>query len=123
MTDILRRNNVNVVGSGTQPMLLAHGFGCDQHMWRHITEAFSDDYRIVLFDYVGSGKSDLGAYDARRYSTLDGYAKDVLEICHALDLRDTIYVGHSVSSMVGILAANLEPDRFERLILIGPSPR
>jgi sigma-B regulation protein RsbQ len=123
MTDIIRRNNVNVVGTGTQPMLLAHGFGCDQNMWRHIVDAFSDEYKIVVFDYVGSGKSDLGAYDADRYSTLNGYTRDVLDICHALDLRDTIYVGHSVSSMVGILAANLEPERFERLVLIGPSPR
>ncbi len=123
MTDIIRRNNVKVVGNGTQPMLLAHGFGCDQNMWRFIVPAFSDDYRIVLFDYVGSGNSDLRAYDAQRYSTLDGYAQDVLDICHALDLRDTIFVGHSVSSMIGILAAKREPDLFERLILIGPSPR
>jgi sigma-B regulation protein RsbQ len=123
MTDILKRNNVHVVGNGSQPMLLAHGFGCDQNMWRFIVPAFADDYRIVLFDYVGSGKSDLRAYDAERYSKLDGYAEDVLDICHALDLRDTVFVGHSVSSMIGILAAKREPERFERLILIGPSPR
>ncbi|HEV7387398.1 MAG TPA: alpha/beta hydrolase, partial [Gemmatimonadaceae bacterium] len=123
MTDIIRRNNVTVVGKGDQPMLLAHGFGCDQNMWRFIVPAFADDYRIVLFDYVGSGKSDLAAYDADRYATLDGYAEDVLDICHALDLRDTIFVGHSVSSMIGVVAANREPDRFDRLILIGPSPR
>ena len=123
MTDIIRRNNVKIVGNGTQPMLLAHGFGCDQNMWRFIVPAFSDDYRIVLFDYVGSGNSDLSAYDAERYSTLNGYAEDVLEICHALDLRDTVFVGHSVSSMIGVLAAKREPELFERLILIGPSPR
>jgi sigma-B regulation protein RsbQ len=123
VTDIIRRNNVTVVGKGDQPMLLAHGFGCDQNMWRFIVPAFADDYRIVLFDYVGSGKSDLAAYDAERYATLDGYAQDVLDICHALDLRETIFVGHSVSSMIGVLAANREPDRFERLVLIGPSPR
>ncbi|MFL5482036.1 MAG: alpha/beta fold hydrolase [Gemmatimonadaceae bacterium] len=104
-------------------MLLAHGFGCDQNMWRFIVPAFSDDYRIVLFDYVGSGHSDLGAYDAARYSSLEGYADDVLDICHALDLRDTVFVGHSVSSMIGVMAAQREPDRFERLILIGPSAR
>jgi sigma-B regulation protein RsbQ len=104
-------------------MLFAHGFGCDQNMWRFVTPAFENDYRIVLFDYVGSGKSDLGAYDAERYASLDGYAQDVLDICHALDLRDVIFVGHSVSSVVGILAANREPDRFARLVLIGPSPR
>jgi sigma-B regulation protein RsbQ len=121
---VIHRNNVVLSGRvrGT-PMMFAHGFGCDQNMWRHIVQAFADEYKIVLFDYVGSGKSDLGAYDACRYSTLDGYAKDVLDVCHALDLRETIYVGHSVSSMVGILAANREPHRFERLILIGPSPK
>ena len=86
-------------------MLFAHGFGCDQNMWRFVTPAFEDDYRIVLFDYVGSGKSDLGAYDAKRYSILDGYADDILDICHALHLEEVILVGHSVSSMVGVLAA------------------
>jgi sigma-B regulation protein RsbQ len=121
--DVLTRNNVRVFGAGTQPMLFAHGFGCDQNMWRFVTPAFEDDYRIVLFDYVGSGRSDVKAYDPDRYSRLDGYADDVLEICHTLDLHDVILVGHSVSSMVAVLAANREPDRFERLILIGPSPR
>src|ERR1051325_11643449 len=95
MTDIIKRNNVHVVGNGTQPMLLAHGFGCDQNMWRFIVPAFEDDYRIVLFDYVGSGKSDLGAYDAGKYSTLGGYADDVLDVVHALDLRDVVFIGHS----------------------------
>jgi len=122
-SDILSRNNVNVFGSGTQPMLFAHGFGCDQNMWRFVTPAFSDDYKIVLFDYVGSGKSDLVAYDPQRYSKLAGYADDVLDICHALDLSDVVFVGHSVSAMVGALAAIREPERFAQLILIGPSPR
>src|SRR5918996_1701617 len=121
--DVIRRNNVSVFGRGTRPMLFAHGFGCDQHMWRLVTPAFEDDYRIVLFDYVGSGKSDLAAYDAERYARLDGYADDILEVCRALDLRDVILVGHSVSSMIGVLAANREPERFSRLILVGPSPR
>jgi sigma-B regulation protein RsbQ len=121
--DVLARNNVHVSGRGTQPMLFAHGFGCDQHMWRYVTPAFEDEYRIVLFDYVGSGKSDLAAYDADRYSRLDGYARDVLDVVHALDLRDVVFVGHSVSSMVGVLAANQEPDRFARLVMVGPSPR
>ena len=120
---VLRRNNVRVTGSGSQPMLFAHGFGCDQNMWRFVAPAFMDDYRVVLFDYVGSGASDLGAYDAARYASLDGYAQDVLDIVHALDLRDVIFVGHSVSSRVGVLAANREPDRFARLVLVGPSPR
>jgi sigma-B regulation protein RsbQ len=120
---VLHRNNVKVFGRGTQPMLFAHGFGCDQNMWRFVTPAFADDYKIVLFDYVGSGKSDLAAYDAERYSTLGGYASDVLDVCHALNLHDVIFVGHSVSGMVGVLAANREPEMFERLIMIGPSPR
>ena len=121
--DVLSRNNVRVSGRGTQPMLFAHGFGCDQNMWRFVAPAFEDDYRVVLFDYVGSGKSDLSAYDPARYATLDGYAQDVLDVVHALDLRDVVFVGHSVSGMVGVLAANREPERFERLVLIGPSPR
>lgn len=121
--DVILRNNVKVFGRGTQPMLFAHGFGCDQNMWRFITPHFEDDYRIVLFDYVGSGHSDLHAYDSTRYGSLEGYARDVLDVVHALDLRDIVFVGHSVSSMIGILAANEEPDRFERLVLIGPSPR
>lgn len=120
---ILSRNNVKVFGNGSQPMLFAHGFGCDQNMWRFVTPAFADDYRIVLFDYVGSGKSDLDAYDKNKYGSLSGYAQDVLDVCHALDLRDVIFVGHSVSSMVGVLAAIREPSRFSRLILVGPSPR
>jgi sigma-B regulation protein RsbQ len=122
-TDVLQRNNVHVSGRGTRPMLFAHGFGCDQHMWRYVTPAFENDYRIVLFDFVGAGRSDLAAYDAERYATLDGYARDVLDICHALDLHDVVFVGHSVSAMIGVLAANAEPDRFGRLVLIGPSPR
>jgi sigma-B regulation protein RsbQ len=123
MVDVLKRNNVNVSGRGTQPMLFAHGFGCDQNMWRFVVPAFENDYRIVLFDYVGSGKSDLSAYDPARYATLDGYASDILAICEALDLRDVILVGHSVSSMVGLLAAKRQPERFAKLIMVGPSPR
>jgi sigma-B regulation protein RsbQ len=121
--NIISRNNVKVLGHGAQPMLFAHGFGCDQNMWRFVAPAFADDYRTVLFDYVGSGRSDLEAYDQKRYSTLNGYASDVLDVCHALDLEDVIFVGHSVSSMVGVLAAIREPERFAQLILVGPSPR
>jgi len=122
-SDIVSRNNVRTFGRGTQPMLFAHGFGCDQNMWRFVAPAFSDDYRIVLFDYVGSGKSDIAQYDPERYSSLEGYAQDVLDVIRALDLRDVIFVGHSVSSMIGVLAANQEPERFSRLVMVGPSPR
>jgi sigma-B regulation protein RsbQ len=121
--DVRSRNNVKVSGRGTQPMLFAHGFGCDQNMWRFVAPAFEDDHRVVLFDYVGSGKSDLGAYDAKRYASLEGYAQDVLDVIHALDLRDVIFVGHSVSSMIGVLAANHEPERFAKLVLLVPSAR
>jgi sigma-B regulation protein RsbQ len=120
--DLVRRFNLHSRGSGT-PMLFAHGFGCDQRMWRYVTPAFEATHRIVLFDHVGAGKSDAAAYDRRKYSSLDGYASDVLEICGALDLRDVVFVGHSVSAMIGVLAANREPDRFKALVLIGPSPR
>jgi sigma-B regulation protein RsbQ len=116
------RNNVRFSGNGQQVILFAHGFGCDQTMWRLVAPEFEADYRVVLFDYVGCGKSDWSAYDDRRYANLDGYARDVLEIIEAFDLRDVIFVGHSVSAMVGVLAAIQEPGRFSRLIHIGPSP-
>jgi len=122
-SNVVQRNNVRVSGKGTQPMLFAHGFGCDQNMWRYVAPAFADDFRIVLFDYVGSGHSDKSAFDRNRYGSLEGYAQDVLDVIHALDLRDVIFVGHSVSSMIGVLAANREPDRFARLVMVGPSPR
>src|SRR3954462_9170060 len=101
---VAARNHVKVSGRGTQPMLFAHGFGCDQNMWRYVAPAFQDDYRVILFDYVGSGQSDLAAYDAERYASLEGYADDVLDVCRALDLQDVVFVGHSVSSMIGVLA-------------------
>jgi len=104
-------------------MLFAHGFGCDQNMWRFISPAFERQYKIVLFDHVGHGGSDLSAFDGKKYATLDGYAQDVLEICAELDLRDVVFVGHSVSAMIGVLAAAREPQLFSRLVLIGPSPR
>jgi sigma-B regulation protein RsbQ len=121
--DILTRNNVQVSGSGTQPMLFAHGFGCDQHMWRFVTPRFEDRYRVVLFDHVGAGGSDLTAYEPEKYATLEGYARDVGEICRSMDLRDVVYVGHSVSAMIGVLAARMAPELFDRLVLVGPSPR
>jgi sigma-B regulation protein RsbQ len=120
----LARNNVVVHGNlDAPPMLFAHGFGCDQTMWRFVWPAFADDHRVVLFDHVGLGQSDPNAYDSARYSTLQGYAEDVLDICHELDLRDVIFVGHSVSAMIGALAARAEPDRFAHLVMVGPSPR
>ena len=120
--DVLKRNNVKTLGRGSRAMLFAHGFGCDQNMWRFVTPSFEDDFRVVLFDYVGSGKSDVRAYDARKYSALEGYAQDVLDVCHALNLSGAVFVGHSVSGVVGLLASIREPRLFSRLILVGPSP-
>jgi sigma-B regulation protein RsbQ len=119
---VLSRHNVRVFGAGSTPMVFAHGFGCDQNMWRFITPAFERDYKIVLFDYLGHGRSDVSAYDPARYESLDGYAGDVLEICDALDVRRGVFVGHSVSAMIGALAAARERDRFNALVMIGPSP-
>ena len=120
----LRRNNVRVIGNAKgRPMLFAHGFGCDQNMWRHVWPAFASDHRIVLFDHVGAGGSDLTAYSEERYSSLEGYARDILEICRELDLDEVVFVGHSVAAMMGVLAAAEEPSRFSKLVLIGPSPR
>ena len=105
------------------PILFAHGYGCDQSMWRFVAPEFAATHRIVLFDHIGYGKSDTKVYSAQRYSTLDAYATDVLDIIHELDLSDVTFVGHSVSAMIGVLAARREPARFANLVLIGPSPR
>ncbi len=122
--DPLRRNNVRTAGPpGGRPMMFAHGFGCDQNMWRLVAPRFEEEHRIVLFDHVGMGGSDLTAYDREKYSTLAGYATDVLEICDALDLEDVVFVGHSVSAMIGMLAEIEQPERFAKLVMVGPSPR
>jgi sigma-B regulation protein RsbQ len=121
---LVERNNVILKGPDEgQPMVFAHGFGCDQNMWRFVWPAFADRYRVVLFDHVGFGASDVSAWDAERYSSLGGYAQDVLGICRELELQDVIFVGHSVSAMIGALAAVEDPGRFARLVMIGPSPR
>jgi sigma-B regulation protein RsbQ len=118
---ITKRNNVKTFGHGSQPLLFAHGFGCDQNMWRFVTQPFENDFKIVLFDYVGAGKSDMKSYNSERYSNLNGYAQDVLEVCEALQLKDVIFVGHSVSGMIGLIAAIKQPEYFSKLILVGPS--
>jgi sigma-B regulation protein RsbQ len=120
----LERHNVTVHGRlDGRPMMFAHGFGCDQGMWRHVWPAFAEEHRIVLFDHVGYGGSDASAFDRRRHASLDGYVADVLAICDELDLRDVVFVGHSVSAMIGVLAAAARPERFGRLVLVAPSPR
>lgn len=120
---VIERNNVKVSGAGSRAMMFAHGFGCDQNMWRFVAPRFEDEYQTVLFDHVGAGRSDLSAYDPTKYSTLNGYADDVIEIANALALSDAIFVGHSVSAMIGVLAAIKAPGLFGRLVLVGPSPR
>ena len=120
---VLLRNNVTVNGSGGRSMMFAHGFGCDQHMWRFVAPAFNNSFRTILFDHVGAGSSDLTAYQPEKYSTLNGYAEDVVEIGRALELKHAIFVGHSVSAMIGALASLKDPELFEALVMVGPSPR
>jgi sigma-B regulation protein RsbQ len=118
----LKRNNVIVRGKGSMPMMFAHGFGCDQNMWRFVAPAFEDRYQTILFDHVGAGHSDLTAYSREKYDTLEGYAEDIIEIAGELHLKDAVFVGNSVSAMMGIMAAAKVADLFKALVLIGPSP-
>lgn len=120
---VIERNNIKVSGSSGRAMIFAHGFGCDLNMWRFVAPAFEDTNTTILFDHVGAGGSELAAYDAAKYSSLSGYADDLVEIGEELDLKDAIFVGHSVSSMIGILASLKSPGMFGDLILVGPSPR
>jgi sigma-B regulation protein RsbQ len=119
---IVLRNNVHLIGDGPLTIMFANGFGCDQTMWRYLVPRLSEHYTLALFDYVGSGGSDMSAFNPDRYSALEGYAKDVTEICEALELQDVILVGHSVSSIIGLLASQANPAFFERLVMICPSP-
>lgn len=120
--EIIARNNVTVSGTGEDVLLFAHGFGCDQNMWRFLTPLLSERFKIVLFDYVGSGKSDVSAFNTKKYSDLNGYAQDMIEVCEALELRDVTLVGHSVSSMIGLIASINAPHLFARLAMVCPSP-
>lgn len=123
MHPILIRNNVKILGEGSQVLLFAHGFGCAQNSWKYITDAFLENYKVILFDYLGSGDSDLSQYNQKKYATLEGYACDIIDIIQALDLKNIIFIGHSVSSMIGMIAALQLPDVFKKLVFIGPSPR
>jgi sigma-B regulation protein RsbQ len=121
---VLERCNVHVSGPPDgPPMIFAHGFGCDQNMWRYVAPRFEEQFRVVLFDHVGAGQSDLTAYDRERYSSLGGYAADLLAIIDELGLKDVIFVGHSVSAMIGAVAAGIAPDRFAKLVFVSPSAR
>jgi sigma-B regulation protein RsbQ len=121
--DVLARNNVRVSGKGSRAIVFAHGFGCDQNMWRFVAPQFEGDFKVVLFDHVGAGGSDLSAYDKTKYSRLQGYADDLVEIGRALGLKEAVFVGHSVSAMIGVLASLKAPDLFGRMVLVGPSAR
>jgi sigma-B regulation protein RsbQ len=120
--NVLSRNNVKVLGGDGPVMLYAHGFGCNQGMWDLITPSFAATHKQVLFDYVGSGQSDLSAFDAEKYSTLSGYAQDVIDVCDALGLKGITFVGHSVSCSIGILASIARPELFSKMVFVGPSP-
>lgn len=122
MSQVFDRQNARISGSGTRTMLFAHGFGCDQNMWRFVAPAFEDDYRVLLFDHIGFGGSDLSAYD-QRHRELSGYADDVIALARAAGVENGIFVGHSVSAMIGIIAAQRAPELFDTLVLVGPSPR
>lgn len=119
----ITRNNVQILGQRGAPMVFAHGFGCDQNMWRLVAPQFGDTFRVVLFDHVGAGRSDLGAWSPEKYQSLQGYADDVIEILHELSLGQAIFVGHSVSAMIGVMAARAAPELFSHLVLVGPSPK
>lgn len=120
---VLDLHNVSVRGSGDRAIVFAHGFGCDQNMWRFVAPAFEERFTVVTFDYIGMGGTDPKAYDAEKYSRLDGFADDVIAIAEALDLRGAVLVGHSVSSMIGALAVRRAPERFAKLVMVAPSPR
>ena len=120
--DVIKRNNVTIRGTGNETMIFAHGFGCSQNTWHEVASAFEKDYRVVLFDYVGAGQSDLREYDSKKYSTLEGYAQDILDICRELNITQSILVGHSVSSMIAVIAALKEPSYFKKLVFVSPSP-
>lgn len=121
--DPIARNNVTVTGTGDRWMLFAHGFGCDQTMWRHVAPDFEDAFRVVTLDSVGAGGSDISAYDFAKYATLDGYADDIIEVAEALGIKNGVFVGHSVSAMIGALASIKAPGLFSELVMVGPSPR
>lgn len=123
MENIIKRNHVTVMGTGEETIVFGHGFACDQNVWRSITKYFEKDYRIVLFDYVGCGQSDKTQYSVERYVDLNGYARDLEEILDSMQIRNAIYVGHSVSSMIGVIASIHNPEYFKKMILISPSPR
>jgi sigma-B regulation protein RsbQ len=120
----LKKNNhnINILGSGSRTVIMAHGFGCDQNMWRYLTPILAQDHRLILFDYTGSGKSDASKFRVEKYSNLNGYAQDLIDVCRYLDLENSLFIGHSVSSMIGLIASLQVPKLFDKLVMICPSP-
>lgn len=119
---VLKRNNVTIKGSGENVIFFAHGFGCDQNMWRYVSPAFEEKYTTVLFDHVGAGNSDLSSYSFSKYSRLEGYAEDIVEIAQELKISDAVFVGHSVSAIMGLIASKMAPGVFTKLVMVSPSP-
>lgn len=121
-SQIQRRNNLRISGQGDRAVMFVHGLGCDQRMWRYVAPGFEPDFKVILMDLVGCGQSDLSAFNVERHSELEGYAQDILEVIAALDLQDVTFVGHSVSSMLGAIAAIRQPEKFSKLVMVTPSP-
>ena len=118
---VLERHNVHLSGSG-RAMVFVHGFGCDQNMWRLVAPHFAKSHQVVLLDLVGSGNSDLSAYDKQKYASLRGHASDMCEVLEGLGISNAVFVGHSVSAMIGLLAGPQCPDRIGAQVMVGPSP-
>lgn len=123
VSQLIRKHNITIIGEGNKTIIFGHGFGCDQQIWQHVAPAFSAEYKVVLFDYMGCGKSDLQTYDAEHYNHLQAYADDLIAICTGLGLESSYFVGHSVSGAIAMLAAIEKPRLFNKIIAIGPSPR
>ncbi|WP_324672291.1 alpha/beta hydrolase [Hymenobacter sp. GOD-10R] len=120
--EVLKRNNVRVIGEGKTPIILCHGFGCNQQIWHYLATPLAARHQLILFDHVGAGESDVSAYDSKKYSTLGGYAQDIVEICQVLKLQEVVIVGHSVGAMIAMLAAIQAPEQFSKVIMLAPSP-
>lgn len=123
IAEVTRRHNVSIFGDGEQTIVFGHGFGCNQEIWQHVAPAFFANYKVVLFDYIGCGKSDLSAYSFNIYNNLQAYADDLITICSTLNLKNVHFVGHSVSGAIAMLASIKQPALFNKIIAIGPSPR
>ena len=119
---LAQQHAISIRGRGETPMIFLHGYGCDQNMWRLMTPYFEPSHKVVLYDQIGAGKSDVSAYDKAKYASLEGYADDLIAICQVLALGPVVVVAHSVGCTIALLAARRRPELFDRLALVGPSP-